>query len=102
LGDTQAYLAQDVLILGTLTVYETLYYSAKLRFKDITSESETKRLVMCAIEEVGLVDAANTRVGTWFQRGISGGERRRVSIAIELLAEPSLIFLDEPTSGLDR
>ncbi|CAM6092191.1 unnamed protein product [Calypogeia fissa] len=96
-----AYLAQDVVLLGTLTVYETLYYSAKLRFEDGMSETETRRVVMAAIEDVGLVDAINTPIGNWFRRGVSGGEKRRVSIAIELLTSPTLIFLDEPTSGLD-
>lgn len=98
----QAFLAQDVTLLGTLTVYETLYFSAKLRFRDSLGDSETRRIVMCAIEDVGLVDSMNTPIGNWFRRGISGGEKRRVSIAVELLTSPTLIFLDEPTSGLDR
>lgn len=59
-------------------------------------------MVESAIIEMGLQECANTVIGNWHLRGVSGGERRRVSIAIEILMRPRLLFLDEPTSGLDR
>lgn len=98
---TSAYLAQDVPLLGTLTVYETLYYSAMLRFPDNTPREDVKNSVEKTISEVGLTRSMHTLVGNWQRRGISGGEKRRVSIGIEILTSPRLIFLDEPTSGLD-
>ncbi|KAL3696596.1 hypothetical protein R1sor_010672 [Riccia sorocarpa] len=98
---TAAYVSQDDVLLGTLTVYETLYYSAKLRLPDNMTRSETELIVKKTIEDVGLQDSMSTPIGNWHQRGLSGGEKRRVSIAIELLTRPRLLFLDEPTSGLD-
>lgn len=98
----QAYVAQDDVLLGTLTVYETLYYSARLRFPDRMSWAETEQIVKSTISDVGLQESINTPIGNWHQRGLSGGEKRRVSIAVELLTRPRLLFLDEPTSGLDR
>lgn len=63
---------------------------------------EKQALVEGTIIEMGLQDCADTVVGNWHLRGISGGEKRRVSIALEILMRPRLLFLDEPTSGLDR
>ncbi|BBN19617.1 ATP-binding cassette, subfamily G (WHITE), member 2 [Marchantia polymorpha subsp. ruderalis] len=98
---TAAYLAQECDLLGTLTVKETIYYSAKLRLPSSTTTKDMDRIVKSTIEEVGLQDSINTPIGNWHQRGLSGGEKRRVSIAIALLTRPRLLFLDEPTSGLD-
>ncbi|KAL2643418.1 hypothetical protein R1flu_011005 [Riccia fluitans] len=98
---TAAYVAQDDVLLGPLTVYETLNYSAKLRLPDKMTKSETELIVKGTIEDVGLQESMSTPIGNWHQRGLSGGEKRRVSIAIELLTRPRLLFLDEPTSGLD-
>jgi ABC-type multidrug transport system ATPase subunit len=83
-------------------VWETLYYSARLRFPDGMTADETELIVRSTIADVGLQDAVDTPIGNWHQRGLSGGEKRRVSIAVELLCRPRLLFLDEPTSGLDR
>lgn len=98
---TAAYVTQDDNLIGTLTVRETISYSARLRLPDKMPWSEKRALVESTIIEMGLQDCADTVVGNWHLRGISGGERRRVSIALEILMRPRLLFLDEPTSGLD-
>lgn len=89
-------------MLGTLTVRETITYSAHLRLPDKMPSQEKQALVDGTIVEMGLQDCSNTVIGNWHLRGISGGEKRRVSIALEILMRPRLLFLDEPTSGLDR
>jgi ABC-type multidrug transport system ATPase subunit len=99
---TQAYVTQDENLIGTLTVRETISYSARLRLPDKMTWSEKRLLVESTIIEMGLQDCADTVIGNWHLRGISGGEKRRVSIALEILMRPRLLFLDEPTSGLDR
>ena len=98
----QAYVTQDDNLIGTLTVRETISYSARLRLPDKMPREEKQALVEGTIIEMGLQDCADTVVGNWHLRGISGGEKRRVSIALEILMRPRLLFLDEPTSGLDR
>ncbi|KAG2664320.1 hypothetical protein I3760_16G077000 [Carya illinoinensis] len=98
---TAAYVTQDENLIGTLTVRETISYSAQLRLPDKMPWSEKQALVESTIIEMGLQDCADTVIGNWHLRGISGGERRRVSIALEILMRPRLLFLDEPTSGLD-
>ncbi|GAB2293316.1 ABC transporter G member 11 [Dionaea muscipula] len=96
-----AYVTQDDNLIGTLTVRETISYSARLRLPDNMPRLEKMALVESTIMEMGLQDCADTVIGNWHLRGISGGERRRVSIALEILMRPRLLFLDEPTSGLD-
>ncbi|KAI3473618.1 hypothetical protein Pfo_031423 [Paulownia fortunei] len=98
---TAAYVTQDDNLIGTLTVRETISYSAQLRLPDRMPWSDKRALVESTIIEMGLQDCADTVIGNWHLRGISGGERRRVSIALEILMRPRLLFLDEPTSGLD-
>lgn len=98
---TAAYVTQDDTLIGTLTVRETIAYSAQLRLPDNMPWSEKQALIESTIIEMGLQDCADTVVGNWHLRGISGGEKRRVSIALEILMRPRLLFLDEPTSGLD-
>lgn len=95
-------MTQDDNLIGTLTVRETISYSARLRLPDKMRWSEKRALVESTIIEMGLQDCADTVIGNWHLRGISGGEKRRVSIALEILMRPRLLFLDEPTSGLDR
>jgi ABC-type multidrug transport system ATPase subunit len=87
--------------MTTLTVKEAVYYSAQLQLPDSMSKSEKKERAEVTIREMGLQNAMNTMIGGWGAKGISGGEKRRVSICIELLTRPNLLFLDEPTSGLD-
>ncbi|KAJ0969966.1 hypothetical protein J5N97_022843 [Dioscorea zingiberensis] len=98
---TAAYVTQDDNLIGTLTVRETIMYSARLRLPDKMRMEEKRALVEGTIMEMGLQDCADTVIGNWHLRGISGGEKRRVSIALEILMRPRLLFLDEPTSGLD-
>ncbi|OWM82952.1 ABC transporter G family member 11-like isoform X2 [Punica granatum] len=98
---TAAYVTQDDNLIGTLTVRETISYSARLRLPDKMRWEEKRALVESTIIEMGLQDCADTVIGNWHLRGISGGEKRRVSIALEILMRPRLLFLDEPTSGLD-
>ncbi|CAA7405913.1 unnamed protein product [Spirodela intermedia] len=92
-----AYVTQENTFLGTLTVRETVAYSARLRVpgKEVTTVVES------TLEEMGLVECADRPIGNWHLRGISGGEKKRLAIALEILTRPPLIFLDEPTSGLD-
>ncbi|KAK4479237.1 hypothetical protein RD792_014748 [Penstemon davidsonii] len=98
---TAAYVTQDDNLIGTLTVRETISYSARLRLPDRMPWPDKRALVESTIVEMGLQDCADTVIGNWHLRGISGGEKRRVSIAVEILMRPRLLFLDEPTSGLD-
>ncbi|XVF44802.1 hypothetical protein PTKIN_Ptkin02bG0153200 [Pterospermum kingtungense] len=98
---TSAYVTQDDALISTLTVREAVYYSAQLQLPDTMSKSEKKERAELTIKEMGLQDAMNTRIGGWGAKGLSGGQKRRVSICIEILTHPKLLFLDEPTSGLD-
>ncbi len=81
--------------MGTMTVRETLHFSANLQLPPAMSEADKTARVNAVIEELGLQVCADTRIGTVFQKGISGGQKRRVSIAIELLTLPQILFLDE-------
>ncbi|GKT64117.1 ABC transporter [Colletotrichum tofieldiae] len=96
-----AYVMQQDILLPTLTVRETLRYSADLRLPPPTTAEERMRIVEEVILELGLKECADTRMGNSQHRGCSGGEKRRVSIGVQLLANPSVLFLDEPTTGLD-
>ena len=90
---------QDDLLIEELTVYENLYYNAKLVFKDI-SEEEANTKVLNVIENLGLSHAKDLKVGNPLQKTISGGQRKRLNIGLELIREPLILFVDEPTSGL--
>ncbi|KAH7434945.1 hypothetical protein KP509_06G041600 [Ceratopteris richardii] len=96
-----AFVTQEDTLLGTLTVRETIRYSAYLRLPDKMPKEEKETIAESTILEMGLQDCADTPIGNWHLRGLSGGEKRRVSIALEILMRPRLLFLDEPTSGLD-
>ncbi|RSL68705.1 hypothetical protein CEP54_002653 [Fusarium duplospermum] len=96
-----AYVTQKDVLLPTLTVRETLRYAADLRLPSSVTTRERYELVEDIINELGLQKCANTRIGNSQKQGCSGGEKRRVSIGVQLLANPSLLFLDEPTTGLD-
>ncbi|KAH9608790.1 hypothetical protein KSS87_019683 [Heliosperma pusillum] len=98
---TVAYVTQENVLLGTLTPRETLTYSAYLRLPTNLSKDEIVGIVEGTIMEMGLQECADRVIGNWHLRGISGGEAKRLSIGLEILTRPRLMFLDEPTSGLD-
>ncbi|XP_024178053.1 ABC transporter G family member 1 [Rosa chinensis] len=98
---TVAYVTQDDTLMTTLTVREVVYYSAQLQLPNAMSKAEKKERAETTIREMSLQDSMNTRIGGWSKKGLSGGQKRRVSICVEILTRPKLLFLDEPTSGLD-
>ncbi|XP_030528324.1 ABC transporter G family member 1-like [Rhodamnia argentea] len=98
---TSAYVTQDDILITTLTVSEAVYYSAQLQLPESMSKWEKKERAEATIREMGLQDARDTRIGGGSAKGLSGGQKRRVSICMEILTRPKLLFLDEPTSGLD-
>ncbi|CAG5123848.1 unnamed protein product, partial [Candidula unifasciata] len=91
----------DDVVMGTLSVKENFHFSASLRLPRSVSDSERNARVEDVIRELGLEKCANTKVGNEFIRGISGGERKRCNIGMELIISPPVLFLDEPTTGLD-
>jgi ABC transport system ATP-binding/permease protein len=93
------YVSQDDLLIEELTVFQNLYYNAKLCFANFTEEQLQKR-VMEVLENLGLDQRKDLRVGSVLDKTISGGQRKRLNIALELIREPAILFLDEPTSGL--
>ncbi|XP_040042075.2 broad substrate specificity ATP-binding cassette transporter ABCG2d [Gasterosteus aculeatus] len=95
------YVVQEDVVMGTLTVRENLRFSAALRLSSSVHQSEKEARVNHLIEELGLAKVADSKVGTQMTRGISGGERKRTNIGMELIIDPSVLFLDEPTTGLD-
>jgi len=102
LRSASAFVQQDDVLIGNLTVREVLVYASLLRLPTLMPHSEKMARVQAVIDELGLSKCANTKVGIiGFTKGISGGERKRLAIAVELLTSPSVIFLDEPTTGLD-
>lgn len=96
-----AYVMQDDLLYPMLTVEETLMFSAEFRLPRSLSKRRKRARVQVLIDQLGLRNAANTVIGDEGHRGVSGGERRRVSIGIDIIHDPIILFLDEPTSGLD-
>ncbi|XLS29595.1 FHA domain-containing protein [Flavobacteriaceae bacterium M23B6Z8] len=95
------YVPQDDIIHKELTVYKTLYYAAKLRLPDDTSDQEIDRRISKVIESLNLNQDKEKDVRRSKVADLSGGQRKRVSIAVEMLTEPTILFLDEPTSPLD-
>ncbi|KAJ8656456.1 hypothetical protein O0I10_007779 [Lichtheimia ornata] len=95
------FVDQDDTLMATLTVRETLMYAATLRLPRNMPIQQKQKRVAQVIQELGLERIADMAIGSPGHRGISGGEKRRVSIGKELVTGPSLLFLDEPTSGLD-
>lgn len=93
------YVSQDDLLIEELTVYQNLYYNARLCF-DKLSEEELNARVLEMLENLGLDQRKDLKVGNPLEKTISGGQRKRLNIALELIREPAVLFLDEPTSGL--
>jgi ABC-type multidrug transport system ATPase subunit len=93
------YIPQDDLLIEELTVYQNLYFNAKLCFKDF-SDSKINKLVDRVLLDLDLFDVKDLKVGNPLKKYISGGQRKRLNIGLELIREPYILFVDEPTSGL--
>ena len=93
------YVPQDDLLVEDLTVFQNLYFSALLSLPELTSAQVTQR-VDNLLEELGLYHVRNLKVGNSLSKTISGGQRKRLNISLELIRRPSVLFVDEPTSGL--
>ncbi|MCI5056394.1 MAG: ATP-binding cassette domain-containing protein, partial [Flavobacteriales bacterium] len=93
------YIPQDDLLFEDLTVYQNLYYNTKLCFDNL-SEQEIENKVNESLKQLGLLEIKELKVGSPLNKTISGGQRKRLNIALELIREPGILFVDEPTSGL--
>ena len=99
--DVIGFVPQDDIVYAELTVLENLMFAGKFKLPRGTSSTTIKRLAEDVIADLGLTRVTNSIVGDVNRRGVSGGEKKRVNIGLELMAKPSILFLDEPTSGLD-
>ena len=93
------FVPQDDLLMEDLTVFQNLYFAAKLCFNHY-SEIQINKLIVKTLDDLGLMDITDLKVGSPLHKTISGGQRKRLNIGLELLREPSVLFVDEPTSGL--
>jgi energy-coupling factor transporter ATP-binding protein EcfA2 len=91
---------QDDILHGELTVAEALYFTARLRLPNDTADAEIARRIDAVLQQLGIGHIRDSVIGTPTRKVVSGGERKRVNVAMELLSDPSVLFLDEPTSGL--
>lgn len=91
---------QEDLFFSQLTVRETLSLAAELQLKGTYSKEDRDEYINNLLFKLGLVSCADTRVGDAKVRGVSGGEKKRLAMACELIASPSVIFADEPTTGM--
>lgn len=96
-----AYVMQDDALLATATPREALLFSANMRLPGSYTEERIHALVEQLLEELGIANCADVMIGGAMIKGISGGQRKRTSVGVELVTDPSLLFLDEPTTGLD-
>lgn len=94
------YVPQDDIVFAELTVHESLYFTARLRLPPDTTDEEIRTKIDDILRKLELEQARDVMIGDEVKKGISGGQRKRVNLAQELITEPSLLFLDEPTSGL--
>lgn len=101
LRNLSSYVEQEDALIGSLTVRETVDFAAKLALGSGMTATERRQRVASLIDSFGLQNQANTIVGTPLQKGISGGQKRRLGVASQLVTSPKILFLDEPTSGLD-
>lgn len=93
------FISQDDLLIEELTVFQNLFYNTKLCFSD-RSDAQIAKMVMGNLQDLGLYEIRDLKVGSPLDKTISGGQRKRLNIALELIREPSVLFVDEPTSGL--
>ena len=93
------FVSQDDLLIEELSVFQNLYFNAKLCFSEL-SETQIKKKVLDLLSDIGLSEVKHLRVGSPLDKTISGGQRKRLNIALELIREPTVLFVDEPTSGL--
>lgn len=93
------FVSQDDLLIEELTVFENLYYNAQLCFDNLPDQ-KIREMVLDMLQNIGLQDIKDMKVGSPLNKKISGGQRKRLNIALELIREPGILFLDEPTSGL--
>ncbi|KAK5163056.1 uncharacterized protein LTR77_010991 [Saxophila tyrrhenica] len=96
-----AYVDQEDTLTGSLTVRETLEFAARISLPSSVDESERLMRVDTLLRRFGLMDLADNKIGTPIKKGISGGQKRRLSVASQLVTAPRILFLDEPTSSLD-
>ncbi|KAM3079546.1 hypothetical protein ACMFMG_005965 [Clarireedia jacksonii] len=96
-----SYVEQEDALIGSLTVYETMNFAARLAHKSSLTKRERINRINGLLDSFGLRNQAHTIIGTPIRKGISGGQKRRVSVASQLITGPKILFLDEPTSGLD-
>ncbi len=99
LQGVSGFVPQDDLLIEELTVFENLYFNARFCFKQLSGK-EIREKVNETLSNLGLLEKRDLRVGSVMNKTISGGQRKRLNIALELIREPSILFLDEPTSGL--
>jgi len=93
------FVQQDDFLIDELTVYQNMYYAAKLCFSQF-SELQIEELILKTLRNLGLIEIKDVKVGSPLEKTISGGQRKRLNISLELLREPTVLFVDEPTSGL--
>ncbi|KAJ4299081.1 hypothetical protein N0V90_004325 [Kalmusia sp. IMI 367209] len=96
-----SFVEQEDALVGSLTVRETLDFAARLALPSSVSKTERISRINSLLESFGLQKQADTLIGTPIRKGVSGGQKRRVSVASQLITSPKILFLDEPTSGLD-
>ncbi|KAF3053261.1 hypothetical protein E8E11_006692 [Didymella keratinophila] len=96
-----SYVEQEDALVGSLTAWETLHFAAQLALPSSVSKAERKARLEGLLLSFGLHNQADTIIGTTIRKGVSGGQKRRVSVAAQLMTSPRILFLDEPTSGLD-
>ncbi|RAH59944.1 ABC transporter [Aspergillus piperis CBS 112811] len=100
-GRLTSYVEQEDALIGSLTVRETLKFAADLSLPSSVTKLQRKERIHSLLQAFGIQNQASTLVGTPIRKGISGGQKRRVSVASQLMTCPKILFLDEPTSGLD-
>ncbi|KAJ5160868.1 uncharacterized protein N7482_007872 [Penicillium canariense] len=100
-GRMTSYVEQEDALIGSLTVQETLQFAADLSLPSSVTKRQRMDRIRTLLEAFGIQKQASTLVGTPLRKGISGGQKRRVSVASQLITCPKILFLDEPTSGLD-